>query len=246
MDPYTQLKEQLPQIERSLGYVFRNQNLILSAFVHRSFINEHKELELQHNERLEFLGDSVLNLLIAEFLYKELPDTSEGELSQLRAHLISSTSCISFINILGIEEYILVGRGEQINTGRGKHSIIADLFEAILGAIYLDSGLESVKYFFLEHLSERLKEMLKNPKLNFKAVLQEFVQKTKRSIPQYHVVKESGPDHEKQFEIGVYVEGEVVAAGYGSSKKEAEQDAAKKALIKLNPEAFTREDMNEK
>lgn len=241
MNPYEQLKVQLPEIQKALNYTFSSQELLLSSLTHRSFINENKELNLQHNERLEFLGDSVLNLVFAEFLYTELPTISEGELSQLRAHLVSSQSCIEFVKMLGIEKSLLVGKGEKMSTSRGKSSMIADLFEAILGALYLDGGFECAKKFLLHHFSSKIREMLKKPQLNYKAILQEFTQKNKRSIPQYHVITETGPDHEKNFEIGVYIEGEMVSSGKGCSKKEAEQDAAQLALIKLNPEEFHHE-----
>ncbi len=237
MNPYTQLEKSLQSIEKSIGYHFTDQSKLIRAFVHSSFINEYKEQALRHNERLEFLGDSVLNLIVTEYLFCNFPDVTEGELSTLRSHIVSASSCIKFIQKLKIEQHLLVGRGEQLNAGRGKTSIMADLFEAILGAIYLDGGLEKTRSFFFAHFADMLHAMLQKPQANFKALLQEQLQKSKRQIPQYLVLEESGPDHEKLFKIGVYLNEELIGEGSGTSKKEAEQLAASDALMKLSPPA---------
>jgi ribonuclease III len=236
MNPYHQLEKNITAIEKSIGYHFSDPQHLIRAFVHSSFINEYKELSLKHNERLEFLGDSVLNLIITEYLFRNFPDITEGELSSLRSHIVAAPSCTKFITKLGVEQYVLVGRGEQMNASRGKTSIMADLFEAILGAIYLDGGLEKTRIFFFSHFADIVQMMLQKPQANFKALLQEYLQKTKRQIPQYLVLDETGPDHEKQFKVGVCIGDELIGEGYGTSKKEAEQLAAKFALLKLSPQ----------
>lgn len=236
MNHYEQLEKKTSEIEKVLGYTFSNRNILTRAFVHSSFINEHKALSLKHNERLEFLGDSVLNLIVTEYLFRNFPDITEGELSALRSHIVSAPSCTEFVQKLGCGKYILVGKGEQINAGRSKTSIMADLFEAILGAIYLDGGLEKTRLFFFHHFSPIIEKMVSQPQMNFKARLQEHIQKTKHQIPHYLVLEESGPDHEKKFVIGVYIMDTLIGTGSGTSKKEAEQSAAKDALERLNQE----------
>lgn len=233
MNPYAHLEKNLTLIEKSLGITFSNRSHLIRAFVHSSFINEYKELSLKHNERLEFLGDSVLNLIITEYLFKNFPDISEGELSSLRSQIVSAPSCTEFVKKLDVKQYVLVGRGEQLNATRSKTSILADLFEAILGAIYLDGGLESARKFFLGHFEEMVQLMIQKPPENFKALLQERLQKAKRQIPRYEVLGEIGPDHEKLFKVGVYINNELIGEGIGTSKKEAEQLAAKAALVTL-------------
>ena len=233
MNPHDALVQKIPEIEKTIGYTFTDRAYLIRAFIHSSFLNEYKTLQLKHNERLEFLGDSVLNLVVAEYLFRILPDISEGELSALRGHIVSANSCIEFIQKLGVQGYVLVGKGEQMNTLRGKTSILADLFEAVLGAIYLDGGLQKVRDFFLSHFAPIIEGMLQKPHLNFKALLQEYIQKTRRQIPLYRVIEESGPDHEKNFQIGVYIEDTLIGQGRGTSKKEAEQAAAKVALSHL-------------
>lgn len=233
MNPYEQLTKKVPEIEQTIGYSFKEPAYLIRAFIHSSFLNEYKNLQLKHNERLEFLGDSVLNLIVAEYLYRSFPDVNEGELSSMRGHIVSATSCSILIQQLGLHHYVLVGKGEQMNTQRGRTSIIADLFEAILGAIYLDGGLQEVRTFFFRHFSHPVENMLKKPQLNFKALLQEYLQKAKHLVPQYRVLEELGPDHEKHFKIGVFLEDALIGLGEGASKKEAEQNAASVALMRL-------------
>jgi len=233
MNPYAHLEKNLSLIEKSLGYTFSDKAHLIRAFVHSSFINEYKELSLKHNERLEFLGDSVLNLIITQYLFKNFPDISEGELSSLRSQIVSAPSCTEFVTKLDLKQYVLVGRGEKLNAGRGKTSILADLFEAILGAIYLDGGLKAADQFFLGHFEEMVQLMIEKPPENFKALLQERLQKAKRQIPRYEVLGEIGPDHEKLFKVGVFINNELIGEGIGTSKKEAEQLAAKAALVTL-------------
>jgi ribonuclease III len=227
----------IPEIEQHLGYHFKDPTLLARAFVHRSFLNENKSFPCQDNERLEFLGDSVLNLIVSEYLFCNLPQMTEGELSSLRAHVVSSHSCIAFIEKLHLAEFILVSKGEKMQAGRGRSTILADVFEAILGAIYLDAGFEETRRFFFSHFEDMITDMCLRPKENWKALLQNLVQKTMHLIPHYFVLEESGPDHNRQFLIGVFVGDRKLGTGSGKTKKEAEQEAAKIALEQLSSEA---------
>ncbi|MDB6081005.1 MAG: ribonuclease 3 [Chlamydiia bacterium] len=230
MNPYDQLIQKISHIEQALHYSFTTKNYLISAFTHSSFLNEYKNLALKHNERLEFLGDSVLNLIVTEYLFRNFPEIAEGELSSFRSSIVSAPSCTKFLEKIAVGQYLLVGKGEQLNTGRRQTSIHADLFEAILGAIYLDGGLEKARTFFFDNYTGLLQSLLTKPQLNFKALLQEHLQRIKHAVPQYRVIDESGPDHEKKFTIGVYIEDLLIGTGNGTSKKEAEQNAASIAL----------------
>lgn len=229
MNAYEELINQALVIESKLGYTFKDRHLMALAFVHRSHVNEHKEV-LNHNERLEFLGDSVLGMLIADYLYRYLPSTPEGELSVLRSRLVEASSCYSYIQKQELGQYLLLGKGERMNDGRGRESILADLFEAIIGAIYLDGGLEAAKRFLFKNFSTEIDAILKNPVQNYKALLQDFCQKKYQQTPIYKVVSEEGPDHSKIFKISVHINEEMLGVGQGSSKKEAQQNAAADAL----------------
>lgn len=220
----------ISKIEKNLNITFKDQSLILRAFIHRSFLNEHKTFSYEDNERLEFLGDAVLNLIVAEYLFRNLPQMPEGTLSALRAQAVSSSSCILYIEKLDVQEFILVSKGEKMQAGRGRSTILADVFEAILGAIYLDTGLEKTRTFFFSHFEPLIAEMCLRPKENWKALLQEQVQKTVHLVPHYHVLEETGPDHSRQFLVGVFIGEKQMGTGNGKTKKEAEQEAAKIAL----------------
>jgi ribonuclease-3 len=223
-------------IESLLGYHFKQESYLTLAFVHRSFVNENREV-LQHNERLEFLGDSVLGLIIAEYLYLSLDAaTPEGELSFLRSRLVEASSCFGYIQKLGLEKYLLMGKGEKMNDGRGRESILADLFEAIIGAIYLDGGLEAAKRFIFQHFTEEIQRIIKMPMRNWKAMLQDYCQKKYQHPPIYKVLGEIGPDHSKIFTISVMIQDEELGRGGGASKKEAQQAAAANALTAIYKE----------
>jgi ribonuclease III len=224
-----------PIIESKINYTFKDPLILAQAFIHRSYTNEHKHVSL-HNERLEFLGDSILGLIIAEHLYLALPDTSEGELSYLRSRLVEASTCVSYVIKLGIAPYLLLGKGERMNDGRGRETILADLFEAVIGAIYLDGGFEAAKHFFFKNFSTEIDNILKMPVKNWKALLQDYCQKKYQKPPIYKVITETGPDHSKEFKINVYLENIELGQGIGSSKKEAQQAAAADAILKLNIE----------
>ncbi len=221
------------EIESKLNYCFQKPELLFLAFVHRSYWNENQQSVQEHNERLEFLGDSVLGLIIADYLYCSLPDVDEGNLSRLRAQLIDAPACAAYIQHIELEEYILLGKGEQTNQGKGRESILADLFEAIIGAIYLDGGFQAAEKFILSHFASIIEERVKKPLRNWKADLQDYTQRTFHETPEYEVLEESGLAHEKVFRVSVSVQARQLGVGEGSSKKEAQVDAAKNALEQL-------------
>ncbi len=232
MNSFERIVQERKVIEARLKYHFRTPYLLFLAFVHRSYVNENKGIK-EHNERLEFLGDSVLGLIIAEYLYEKFPHLPEGELSQLRSRIVDAPSCMQFFQKLSLGEFILLGKGEALSDGRGKESISADVFEALIGAIYLDGGFLEAKKFFLEEFSQDIESVLKNPSQNFKAQLQDYSQRIYQKPPLYKVMKEIGPDHAKTFYVAVFVGDKQIAEGTGSSKKEAEQKAAELALQQI-------------
>ncbi len=233
MNSVEELLAKAPLIEEKLNYSFLNKQLLVLSFVHRSFFNEHRDLVEQHNERLEFLGDSVLGLIISDYLYAHLPLEPEGYLSHLRSHIVEAGSCAQLLSQLDIAQYVLLGKGERMNDGRGRETILADLFEALIGAIYLDGGMDAAKHFFFSHFSAKLQEHLKKPLRNWKAELQDYSQKKHQKPPAYKILKESGPDHSKIFHVIACIDEIDIGEGKGSSKKEAEQAAAEDALKRL-------------
>lgn len=225
----------LPQIESKIKVKFQDQVLLFLAFVHRSFVNEEKEVDT-HNERLEFLGDSVLGLIVSEYLFEKWPDKPEGELSKTRALLVEAQACVKYMHQLNIESFVFLGKGESQSLGRGRETILANVFEALIGAMYLDQGYEKTKQFFLYRLKESVTEILDSPTRNYKAELQDYAQKNHQLIPDYQVLSETGPDHAKEFVVGVYIEKKLYGEGTGASKKIAEQQAAAAALQRIEKE----------
>lgn len=217
------------QIEDKLGYCFANKELLALAFTHCSYVNESR-VPLCHNERLEFLGDSILGLIVSHYLYLEFPDIPEGDLSTIRARLVEANSCVFYIQKLDLEKYLILGKGERMNDGRGRETILADLFEALLGAIYLDGGLMAAQKFFFESYKSDIDQILQAPIKNVKALLQDYCQKNFQQTPSYQVTGEKGPDHSKQFQVSVYIQDVELGSGEGPSKKEAQLEAAKNAL----------------
>ncbi len=233
MTPLEDLKQNIHQLEDRIGAVFENKDLLLLAFVHRSFVNEHRDQIDQHNERLEFLGDSVLGLAMADHLYRRLPDHQEGQLSQLRSRLVDAASCAKYLLKLDLGSFILLGKGERLSIGSTKSSILSDVFEALIGALYLDGGISSVRSFIAAHFDEEVEEAIGTPSHNYKAELQDYSQKRFQKPPSYRVVEEGGPDHAKTFHVVVSIGEGDLGKGSGSSKKEAEQAAAYDALGKI-------------
>lgn len=221
------------QFERSIGISFNDPELLRQAFTHRSYLNEHRGEVSGHNERLEFLGDAVLELVITHFLYTEFPDKPEGELTAYRAALVNAVTCAEVATDIGMNEYLLLSRGEAKDTGRARGVLLANALEALVGAIYIDQGYEAAERFIKERLNPKLGPILK-AKLwqDPKSTLQERAQDVEGVTPSYSVLKEVGPDHDKQFTVGVYLREALLAEGIGRSKQEAEAAAAKAALDK--------------
>ncbi|MCD6177812.1 ribonuclease III [bacterium] len=218
-------------LEKKLNLTFNNQDLLIQAFVHRSYLNEHPDFHLGHNERLEFLGDAVLELVVTEYLYENYPDKTEGELTNWRAALVNSHQLAQVAKELGLEEFLLLSKGEEKDNSKARLYILANNFEALIGAIYLDLGYDASKKFIKKHLIKELpriieKGLYKDPKSR----LQEESQERLGITPTYKVLEEWGPDHAKHFIVGVFLNDQLIAKGQGSSKQEAEIEAAKKAL----------------
>ncbi|MGM0439935.1 MAG: ribonuclease III [Chlamydiota bacterium] len=233
MNELEKLLQAAPHIEALINYTFKDKHLLILAFTHRSYLNENRQVTQEHNERLEFLGDSVLSLLIVEHLYRRLPDTPEGQLSNLRSKLVEASSCSYYLSNLGLDKYILMSKGERRSLGKGRQSILADLFEAIIGAIYLDGGLEASRRFLFHNFDEHIETIIATPTHNWKAELQDYSQKKYKQTPVYKVIKEEGPDHDKLFVVEVEINEKPVGTGLGSSKKEAQQAAAATAFEHL-------------
>ena len=213
-----------------LSYTFRDENLLLQALTHRSCIQESDKHWLS-NERLELLGDAVLGLVVTEFLYSRYPQKSEGELTRLKSQMVSRDVLAKKAGMLGLGDFLLLGNGEEQSGGRKRQSILADAFEAVLGALYLDGGLEPVARFIREILVKDMQKFTAGKfSGNYKSWLLEYMQGKGLGAPKYHVVAETGPDHRKEFTIEVHVKNDVLGTGRGPSKKRAEQDAARQAV----------------
>lgn len=213
---------------------FHDERLLRQAFVHSSYLNENPDFPLSSNERLEFLGDAVLDFIVTERLYGEFPELSEGELTVIRASLVCHETLAEIASLLKLGDHLLLGHGEETSEGRKRQSNLADATEALIGALYLDQGLEKTAEFVLQQLKpfwETIRQGEISP--NYKALLQELTQAERQLTPAYHLVKTNGPDHDKQFTVEVMVESEVLGAGTAKSKKSAEMEAAKSAWKRL-------------
>jgi ribonuclease-3 len=225
-------KDQLSELERTLGYRFRQLALLNQALTHKSYVHEQRE-PAQHNERLEFLGDAVLGLVISDYCFGRFPELAEGELSKLRASLVNEGNLARIARRLNLGAYLLVGRGEELTGGRTKVSLLADTLEAVLAAVYLDSSLSDVYQVVLRCFQEDVHITLNEGHKDYKSELQEYTQEKFGCIPKYIVVREHGPDHDKVFEVELTIRGQLQGVGSGKSKKEAEQAAARKVLEAL-------------
>jgi ribonuclease-3 len=225
----------LKELEGRLGYRFNEIRWLNKALTHRSFINETDSSEKQSNEVLEFLGDAVLNLAVSHLLLQKFPEAQEGTLSMRRSHLVKKSSLALLAGELRLEKHLLLGKGELITGGMKKSSILANACEALFGAVYMDSGLNRV-IEILQNLLESYfqSETLSSAFNNYKSLLQEETQRIHGLSPEYRVLQESGPDHNKRFQASVTINGQMKGIGWGKSKKEAEQEAAKKALEEMN------------
>lgn len=219
--------EKLSELQKALGYQFKEEDLLLRALTHTSYANEHRRQGCIHNERLEYLGDAVLEMISSEYLYEGYPDQTEGELSRLRASMVCEPSLAKCAREVGIPECIRLGKGEAMMGGRDKDSIISDALEAIIGAVYLDGGFQEVKKLILSVVLTRLApEDLFN---DAKTHLQELLQDKERNV-KYVVLSESGPDHDKHYEVAACLDGRILATGGGRTKKAAAQEAALRVL----------------
>ena len=220
-------------IEKKIGIVFKDKALLEKAFTHRSYLNENRGLGLEHNERLEFLGDAVLELVVTDFLYKKYPKKPEGEMTSLRSALVNSTMLAEISSSLNFSEYLLLSRGEAKDKGRARQYILANTFESVVGAIYLDQGYDSANKFIGEFLLPKITEVEeKRLWIDAKSFFQEQAQEKFGQTPQYKTLKDHGPDHDKVFTVGVFVGEDLIAEGSGKSKQDAEQEAARNALDK--------------
>ncbi len=223
----------LRKLEKQLGVAFRNPELLRQAFTHSSYVNEHRMTVSKDNERLEFLGDAVLELTVSEFLYAKYPERSEGELTKQRASIVCEPSLVTHAVTLSFGEFVLLGKGEEMTGGRSRPALLADVFEAFIGALYLDQGLAAVQTFLRAHMFPHISWEGRSQMADYKTQLQELVQQQGSSSLEYRIVDERGPAHEKQFLAEVWMDETLLGHGTGRSKKEAEQEAAAKALSQL-------------
>ena len=225
------IETDLQKLQSILGVEFNDLETLLSAVTHRSYLNEHREAKQDHNERLEFLGDAVLELVVTDYLYRKYSDKPEGELTAVRAALVNTVSLSESSSKMGLNDFLLMSKGEARDTGRARQYILANAFESCIGALYVDQGYEVAKEFIATHLFPKTeliveKQLWQDPKSRFQELAQEHVSIT----PTYELISQEGPDHDRIFTIGVFLHKEQVATGEGRSKQEAEQQAAEKAI----------------
>jgi ribonuclease-3 len=222
---------QFSDFEKKIKVVFKNKNLLKQAFTHRSYINENPATSLSHNERLEFLGDAVLELIVTDFLYRKYPSYAEGELTALRSALVNAIIISEIASQIGMNDYLLLSKGEAKDFGKARMYILANTYEALVGAMYLDTGYDVTNKFITKTLLPKTEEIV-NKKLwrDAKSLVQEKAQEFVSVTPAYKVLQQSGPDHDKHFTVGIYFGGDLIAEGKGKSKQEAEQSAAMCAL----------------
>lgn len=225
------IQTDLEKLQALLNVQFNDTAHLLTAVTHRSYLNEHRDATWDHNERLEFLGDAVLELVVTDFLFKKYPDKPEGELTAVRAALVNTVSLAAASEKLGINDYLLMSKGEAKDVGRARQYILANAFEACIGAMYLDHGYDTAAQFIADQLFAKTDEIVRkrlwqDPKSRFQELAQEHVSVT----PTYETIRQDGPDHDRVFTVGVYLKSDLVAEGKGRSKQEAEQAAAEKAV----------------
>jgi len=224
------MQKDIAELEKKLKVKFNNPKLLQQAVTHRSYLNENRGYELDHNERLEFLGDAVLELVVTQYLYNNFPNP-EGELTNWRASLVNKDMLASVSRSLEVDDFLLMSRGEAKDTGRAREYLLANALEAIIGAIYLDQGYDPSKKFILDNIVVHLERVIREKLyLDPKSLFQEESQDKVGITPSYRVISEAGPDHNKKFVVGVYLEEDEVAQGEGASKQEAQRNAAKNGL----------------
>ena len=225
----------IKELENAIGYRFHNISLLQNALAHSSYANERWHDSLKSNERLEFLGDSILGMVVADHLYRNFANRPEGELTRMRADMVCEKALAQVANQIGLGEHLLLGKGEEQGGGRGRDSILADAVESIIAACYLDGGMEAAKAFISRFVLVNV-PVSRLTNADYKTALQELVQQKRNQVLTHTMVGESGPDHDKRFEVELTLNGQVVGHGIGSSKKRAEQDAARNAMEALYPE----------
>lgn len=224
----------IKDLEAAIGYRFHNISLLQNALTHSSYANERWHNSLLSNERLEFLGDSILGMLVAEYLYRNFPDRPEGELTRMRADMVCEKTLAAVANSIHLGDHLLLGHGEEQGGGRTRDSILADAVESVIAASFLDGGMEAALQFIRRFILVQV-PVTKLHNADYKTQLQELVQQKRNQVLSYQLVGESGPDHDKHFDVEVTLNGAVVGSGQGSSKKRAEQDAARNAIAVLFP-----------
>jgi ribonuclease-3 len=233
------IKKSFQTLQSKLNIEFNNINILIQAFTHSSYVNEHRKKSFSDNERLEFLGDAVLELTVSQYLFENYPEMSEGELTKLRASVVCETSLVQFANNLNFGLHVLLGKGEEITGGRTRPALLADVFEAFIGSLYLDQGLEGVTKFLAKVIFPKIKDGAFSHVMDFKSQLQEFVQQDGSGVIEYKILEEKGPAHSREFISKVTLNNIDLGVGEGKSKKEAEQHAAEEALNKLKKDRFT-------
>ena len=224
----------IKDLETAIGYRFHNISLLQNALTHSSYANERWHNSLLSNERLEFLGDSILGMLVAEYLYRNFPDRPEGELTRMRADMVCEKTLAAVANSIHLGDHLLLGHGEEQGGGRTRDSILADAVESVIAASFLDGGMEAALQFIRRFILVQV-PVTKLHNADYKTQLQELVQQKRNQVLSYQLVGESGPDHDKHFDVDVTLNGAVIGSGQGSSKKRAEQDAARNAIAALFP-----------
>ncbi|MBD8025804.1 ribonuclease III [Ureibacillus sp. Re31] len=235
------VRHQFEFLQEELNIYFRNKSLLYQAFIHSSYVNEHRRKLFTDNERLEFLGDAVLELSVSKYLFERYPHMSEGELTKLRASIVCEPSLVIFANELNFGKYVLLGKGEELTGGRERPALLADVFESFIGALYLDQGLEIVVGFLERIVFPKVEVGAFSHVMDFKSQLQEMVQQSNNGILHYEIVDEKGPAHNRTFVSRVLLNEKELGIGRGKSKKEAEQQAAQNAMVALNQSSFKEE-----
>ncbi|HEO8422538.1 ribonuclease III [Niallia sp. FSL W8-0635] len=230
-------EKKMKELQDKIGIHFTDEKLLKQAFTHSSYVNEHRRKPHEDNERLEFLGDAVLELTVSKFLFKKFPMMSEGELTKLRAAIVCEPSLVSFANELSFGNYVLLGKGEEMTGGRTRPALLADVFEAFIGALYLDQGLDSVVAFLEEVIFPKINNGAFSHVMDFKSQLQEYVQRDAVGTIEYKILLEKGPAHNREFISQVFLNNRELGTGMGRSKKEAEQQAAQKSLLMLKADS---------
>jgi ribonuclease-3 len=228
------MNRNVKELQQRIGITFRKSELLKQAFTHSSYVNEHRIAGHKDNERLEFLGDAVLELTVSEFLYDSYPGRSEGELTKLRASIVCEPSLVTFAEDLDFGAFVLLGKGEELTGGRNRPALLADVFESFIGALYLDQGIDVVKNFLKKYVFANISSEGKLLVIDYKTQLQEHTQHHGMGSLEYRIVNERGPAHEREFVAEVHMDADLLGTGAGRSKKEAEQQAAAQALLKLN------------